>query len=1298
MKTKLLLIALFLSVYTYGQVPTTSLIKSYTLNSSGGLVNQVTPGTGDLIPTGTARGFRGDFLDGLDGAMILNGDSFNAGSRGNSLTNREDATISFWIKTGVVNSTPQNIIQQYELSGFGGNVGWYVELVDGKIRLTSNFLKNGNQITSERTYESGMIADNKWHHVTITLERVTFFFGGAWTFGLHRYVYIDNELHADGRSGGASSLNFVHVNPSISDIKIAQGINKYTGSIDNIRIYNKALDNTERKNLYKEFYDLVPRFYVDLTANGTGSSTTWANAFTDLNKALSVVTTQDVWVKAGTYVPAQHPTQVKATSFSITQDNSRIYGGFNGTETVLSQRDVDTYKTILSGDLLNNDTGALDFNLAEKNDNSFNVVQVWEANNVVIDGFTITGGHANLTGTAGINGAAIFKTYQIKDLTIRNCNIKNNISYGGGAVHCMFANTAPSALNIENTSFDNNLARYGSGIYSYSNNNASVTANITNCLFTNNVSKDLSSTSKGLSASAMWLRGYGNNSTYTVNVVNSTFSKNQDLGTHPDGNTFKATFGLSRRIGTQSTANIYNSIFYGNTTTGGVLINSIDRITNDFQTTINVENSIGENGFTKVSSTNNTSTNDPLFVNATANDFRLQTTSPAKDAGDNTKIPSGITTDLFGNNRIYNTTVDMGAYEFDPALATRYNLTVSKTGSGTVVPNGTSMHNNGDVITLIATPITGWNFAGWSGDASGTTNPLQITMNVNKNITATFSSIQQNLTINKVGSGTVVQNPTPTNGNGYNFGDVVTLTATPAAGYHFNGWMGDIVSNSNTETITMDASKTVTATFNANPVTYVDEDATGANNGSSWVDAYTSLQTALNTVTANSDIWIAEGAYTPHAVDRNISFTTNTNNIGIYGGFNGTETALSQRDFRTNITILTGDLQGNDTGAVNFNLTDKNDNSLHVIRVATDNMILDGITIMGGYASILSPAIHSDGAAILKNDAVDNFIIKNCTIKDNISYARGCILANFSGSGNLTIENTIFDNNLATYASGIYSFTYNNASVTTNITNCLFTNNVSKDKSAVKAYAGSAMWLRGYGSGSTYVANITNCTFAKNQDIGTRAGLDKSTVIISQRSGHGVMAKNISNTIFYDNVGDVSTGRANTDYPSSISITNSIGDFSNINSSNLFNTSNVNPLFVNSVTNDFTLQLGSPAINAGDNTKIPTGIISDLLGNQRVFNTNVDMGAYEFGALSLSVDNFNVKQSSIKLYPNPTSSILNIKTTLAIKQVSVYSMLGTEVLKVPSSVINVSDLSNGMYLVKIEDEIGNTLTKRFIKE
>jgi uncharacterized repeat protein (TIGR02543 family) len=148
------------------------------------------------------------------------------------------------------------------------------------------------------------------------------------------------------------------------------------------------------------------------------------------------------------------------------------------------------------------------------------------------------------------------------------------------------------------------------------------------------------------------------------------------------------------------------------------------------------------------------------------------------------------------------------------AQGAAYTLSANTAGNGSITlnpPGGT--YSEGTVVTCTAVPDAGWQFDGWSGDLTGSTNPQQITMNADKSITATFSQITvptYTLTVNTVGQGSVDLNPP---GGTYDEGTVVQLTATPDTGWQFSGWSGDLTGSTNPDTITMDADKTVTATF-----------------------------------------------------------------------------------------------------------------------------------------------------------------------------------------------------------------------------------------------------------------------------------------------------------------------------------------------------------------------------------------------------------------------------------------------------------------------------------------------------
>ncbi|MGD2093234.1 MAG: C1 family peptidase [Candidatus Aminicenantes bacterium] len=145
---------------------------------------------------------------------------------------------------------------------------------------------------------------------------------------------------------------------------------------------------------------------------------------------------------------------------------------------------------------------------------------------------------------------------------------------------------------------------------------------------------------------------------------------------------------------------------------------------------------------------------------------------------------------------------------------TQYTLTTNTVGNGSISLNPPGgIYCEGTVVTLTAVPDAGWQFDGWSGDLTGTTNPADITMDANKSVTATFSQLpvqQYTLTVNTVGQGSVTLDPP---GGTYDEGTVVTLTAVPDSGWNFDNWSGDLTGSTNPDTVTMDANKTVTANF-----------------------------------------------------------------------------------------------------------------------------------------------------------------------------------------------------------------------------------------------------------------------------------------------------------------------------------------------------------------------------------------------------------------------------------------------------------------------------------------------------
>ncbi len=144
------------------------------------------------------------------------------------------------------------------------------------------------------------------------------------------------------------------------------------------------------------------------------------------------------------------------------------------------------------------------------------------------------------------------------------------------------------------------------------------------------------------------------------------------------------------------------------------------------------------------------------------------------------------------------------------------------------------------------------------------------------------------------------------------------------------------------------------------PAAAVDQD------GTSWETAFADLQDGLATAVSGDEIWMAAGVYYPDEAEAGVATVTADDTgssftliegVSIYGGFDGTETERVERDWDANVTILSGDLDQNDTtvGDVVVTTPETNitgTNSLTVVRgTGTYDALLDGVTITAGYGS-----------------------------------------------------------------------------------------------------------------------------------------------------------------------------------------------------------------------------------------------------------------------------------------------------------------------------------------------------------
>ena len=359
-------------------------------------------------------------------------------------------------------------------------------------------------------------------------------------------------------------------------------------------------------------------------------------------------------------------------------------------------------------------------------------------------------------------------------------------------------------------------------------------------------------------------------------------------------------------------------------------------------------------------------------------------------------------------------------------------------------------------------------------------------------------------------------------------------------------------------------------------------------NGTSWATAYGNLQTGLaqamqGTQNEATEVWAAKGTYKPTATtNRDLSFVI-PSGVRVYGGFLGTEDDLNTRDFRTNITLLSGEIG---------NLQVRDDNSNHVVSFegSSVNTFFDGFTVTDGYAnfyveksanlSIINPplttTVERGGGIILKSGA--NPLIVNCTFMNNAATTGGAIYANQSAPH---IVNCKFMGNQGTFGSAIYL--ENNSSA--EIENSLFSGN------------------RGIGALYNNYSNpiLTNCTFGGNG--GYNGGIFNSN---SQ--------PNVTNSIFWGNTDPFN------DTQSIIAYSIVQGGYLGVGNLN-YDPQFVSPTvegFSPNITGDYHLKSISLGIDRGNNGSISLMDL-DLDGNLRRFNGGrVDMGAFEFQGNSVS--------------------------------------------------------------------------------
>jgi len=287
---------------------------------------------------------------------------------------------------------------------------------------------------------------------------------------------------------------------------------------------------------------------------------------------------------------------------------------------------------------------------------------------------------------------------------------------------------------------------------------------------------------------------------------------------------------------------------------------------------------------------------------------------------------------------------------------------------------------------------------------------------------------------------------------------------------------------------------------------YVNAAVASSGDGTKWSNAFKTIQEAINAANISDEIWLKRGTYLLS------SQITVNKAVGIYGGFDGSETMRDQRDWETNVTTIDGQ-----------------DSVYHCFYVTSDATI-DGLTITGGnadgsgwtdnagggilnagYSPTITNCSFSGNSATnygggIYNDFGSSPIITNCTFSGNRAYYGGGII-NF-GNSSLTITNCTFSDNSAISGGGICN---DHSSPT--ITNCTFSaNSATKDGGGMYNYQSSptitnctiSSNMAPYGAGiynyDSSSLTITNCTFTGNSADVSGGGIcndDNSSPIIT---------------------------------------------------------------------------------------------------------------------------------------------------------------------------------------------------------
>lgn len=1035
--------------------------------------------------------------------------------------------------------------------------------------------------------------------------------------------------------------------------------------------------------------------FVNHAATGSNNGSSWTDAYTDLQTALSTaIAGKQIWVAAGTYLPTENlgTTTADRDKAFLLREGVKVYGGFAGNEDPasfdLNTRDFVNNETILSGDIdgtpdvVNTDSDGTVTGITGNTGNTYHVVVSYN-NSIatVLDGFTIEGGNADPTGEsetgsvepeAGFdiarnNGGGIY--IRRSSPTLTNLIVRNNAALDHGAGLRLqggkenTTGTPTEQLTISHSTIRNNHGTTVAADFSGSRGGAFSLVGETDHLFPMlmsdvivdgnlaavggatrievntdpTFSKVTFSNNKARRAGAIYISGEGSK----AKITDSFFEKNKVTETTTSGS------GGAIQANTSSTLEVNNTLFSGNETAGGY-----------------------------GGAIYKTSTGAKILV---TNSTFIGNTSSAGGAiyatGNNTNGRNLIQNSVFYNN---SSTALGGALTFggsptDIINSVFYNNKAATSSAGGAIRITNSTAN---IINL-------YNSILYGNTGTGTYPEFSIaggSLTIKNTITQTYGA-------NGVDGVQVGIDPQFLSTDPVNEDNFLRLSATsPAvdAGENSLYISDDIATDkdlagndrvydyANGGVIDLGAYEYQPAPVPAGDIIFVKVDAAGGNNGSSWTDAHTDLQTALSTAVAGKQIWVARGVYKPVSpinptsvtdTEREATFTL-INGVEIYGGFAGNEDPatfdLKDRDFETNETILSGDIDSadpngkDDVTVITAPATQiKGRNSYNVVTASSvDNTaVLDGFTVTGGLADRTTADLsdrfgsgggifNSGGSPVLANLNITGNktnrrgggmfntgggatpAMTHIRITNNETGHRGGGMANQNNSSPKLNYAVISGNKVTGWGGGIFNW-----NSTTHLTNAQITGNVAVDGTST----GQGGALNNNNSGRPVLTNVVisgNYAQSDGGAIYTSHANARPILINSIVWGNGTEGNNpsifddiheSSNNLIYIATQTIANNNPQQVGSNIIAVPNPYP--STILAEEIFEAP-VAPSTTPTTDGDYSLKAGSVAINGGDNAKYtaadkdPADAL-DLAGLPRLVSTNIDLGPYEYQGITI---------------------------------------------------------------------------------